>query len=123
MPGRNRTGPMGLGPMTGRGLGLCNPSRMMRGAVGLGAGYLVARRGLGRGIARRGALTGWGLCRGAMMGLGLAGGLGLGLKYVTQGSTGREKKTQQEVLQERKEKLEISLETINKQLEELHDQE
>ncbi len=123
MPGMDRTGPMGWGAMTGRGWGPCNPNRMMRGAAGLGAGYLVASRGLGRGIAHRRALTGMRLCQGAVMGLGIVGGLGMGLRHVMQGSTDRVEKSQQEVLQERKEKLESSLETINKQLEELQVQE
>jgi len=50
MPGGDRTGPLGLGPMTGRGLGWC-------------AGYPVAGRGFGRGFGRgyfgRGLARGW----------------------------------------------------------------
>lgn len=43
MPGGNRTGPMGAGPMTGRGAGFCagsgRPGTMGgRGAMGFGAG-------------------------------------------------------------------------------------
>jgi len=41
MPGGDRTGPLGEGPMTGRGDGYC--------AGGSGAGY-AARRGFGRGF-------------------------------------------------------------------------
>lgn len=40
MPGMDRTGPLGQGPLTGRGLGLCGR--------GLGFG-----RGMGRGFGRR----------------------------------------------------------------------
>lgn len=47
MPRRDGTGPMGAGPMTGRGMGLCNTNRTARlGGFGLG-------RGLGRGLGLR----------------------------------------------------------------------
>jgi len=42
MPGQDRTGPSGQGPLTGRGLGPC-------GAGGRGIGF---RRGFGRGFGR-----------------------------------------------------------------------
>ena len=41
MPGFDKTGPMGMGPMTGRGFGLC----------GLGLGWRK-RFGMGRGMGR-----------------------------------------------------------------------
>jgi len=46
MPGRNGTGPMGAGAMTGRGLGLCSGAgNLARGArLGLGLG-MACRRG------------------------------------------------------------------------------
>ena len=53
MPGGNGTGPMGMGPMTGRGMGYC-------------AGYPrpgFVNPGFGRG-------TGWGRCRGQGFGMG-----------------------------------------------------
>jgi hypothetical protein len=44
MPGGDRTGPMGMGPMTGRGAGFCG---------GYGApGYASAGPGWGRGVGR-----------------------------------------------------------------------
>jgi len=43
MPGQDKTGPTGQGPMTGRGLGLCGTG------VGAGVGF---RRGFGRGFGR-----------------------------------------------------------------------
>ena len=51
MPGGDRTGPRGEGPMTGRGLGYCaEGSRApMRGAFGMGQGRGFGR---GRGFAR-----------------------------------------------------------------------
>jgi hypothetical protein len=44
MPGRDRTGPIGAGPMTGRGLGFCTGTGL---GMGLGLG---CRRGFGRGF-------------------------------------------------------------------------
>ncbi len=53
MPGKDKTGPLGQGPKTGRGLGLCNDSnennstaktRLGRGLGPCGAG-LAQRRG------------------------------------------------------------------------------
>ncbi len=43
MPGRDGTGPMGIGPLTGRGMGFCRVSRPI-GRLGLGLGF---RRGFG----------------------------------------------------------------------------
>ncbi|MEA1984122.1 MAG: DUF5320 domain-containing protein [Euryarchaeota archaeon] len=67
MPGGDRTGPMGEGPMTGRGAGYCTgnelPGRtypIPRGYVGRGRGAgvmhfgLWGRPGIGRGMGRRG---------------------------------------------------------------------
>lgn len=58
MPGYDRTGPAGAGPMTGRARGVCNASRRdalpVGGAYGRGFGF---RRG-GMGSGRMGA--GWG---------------------------------------------------------------
>ncbi len=45
MPGGNRTGPLGFGPRTGRGMGYC-------------AGYMNPGAGFGRGIGR-GRGSGW----------------------------------------------------------------
>jgi hypothetical protein len=47
MPAKDRTGPRGEGPMTGRGLGDCNPNATNQRPLGLGGG-----RGLGRGRGR-----------------------------------------------------------------------
>ena len=49
MPGYNRTGPAGNGPMTGRGMGYCNASRPAGNATPMGMGF---RRG-GRGFRNR----------------------------------------------------------------------
>lgn len=46
MPGRNQTGPMGMGPMTGRGAGYC------RGNAGREISYPAAGSGYGPGFGR-----------------------------------------------------------------------
>ena len=58
MPGLNRRGPEGMGPMTGGGRGLCNPA--IRSAFNRGASFTgVAGLGRGMGFGRRQA---W-MCR------------------------------------------------------------
>lgn len=92
MPRRDGTGPMGAGPMTGRGLGLCTGANAVKYGAGLGLGLglgLACRRGFGRGFGR-----------------GFA---------VNQNSS----KTQKELLQEQKNVLKSRLDVIDKQLENL----
>ncbi|MBN1152456.1 MAG: DUF5320 domain-containing protein [Dehalococcoidia bacterium] len=48
MPGGDRTGPMGMGPMTGRGAGYCSGS----GAPGYANAGFGWGRGFGRGLGR-----------------------------------------------------------------------
>jgi hypothetical protein len=73
MPGFDRTGPMGAGPMTGGGRGFCNPAYAGYGPVydrgyGYGRGY---GRGMGRGRgSRRGFGPGYGMGRGYGRGAG-----------------------------------------------------
>lgn len=56
MPGRDRRGPVGAGPMTGRGLGYCNTGHTA-GYIGDGFGRSY---GFGRGLGvRRGRFGGW----------------------------------------------------------------
>ncbi len=66
MPAGNRTGPAGMGPMTGRGAGNCTgmdaPGYMNAGAYGRGGGFGHGGRGGGRGSGRGfgfGARQGW----------------------------------------------------------------
>lgn len=66
MPGFNQRGPQGLGPMTGRGLGVCG-NRNMAGA-GYGTGY--GGRGFGRGFGLGG--RGMGRCFGPVTAPGAA---------------------------------------------------
>jgi len=92
MPGRDGTGPIGAGPMTGRGLGFCT-------------GANAARYGTGRGLG---------------LGLGLACRRGFG-RWFSRGFAIDEAipKTQKELLQKQKAILEKRLEAIDKQLEDL----
>lgn len=74
MPEFNGTGPMGAGPMTGGGRGLCSPAYAGRSGAGMGVS------GFGRGMAfRRGARAGYGPGRGA------GGGFGRGPAYSQAG--------------------------------------
>jgi len=92
MPGRDGTGPMGAGSMTGRGLGICTGATTVKYGAGLGMG-------LGLGLA----------CR-----RGFSFGFGRGFVF-NQTSP----KTQKELLYEQKTMLQNRLEVIEKQLENL----
>lgn len=63
MPGFNGTGPNGMGPMTGRGMGYCNNNNT---GAGRGMGRSV---GFGRGMGR-----GMGFGRGMGRSMGFGGG-------------------------------------------------
>ncbi len=89
MPGRDGTGPIGVGPMSGRGFGVCSA-----GAPGYGAGR-------GFGFGRRG-------------GCGYGRGFG---RYALSDRDGA--MTRKEVLDEQKKLLEDRLDFVNKQLDEL----
>lgn len=54
MPAGDRTGPQGMGPMTGRGAGLCagNTAPGYAGNAGFGRGCGRGRDGAGRGMGR-----------------------------------------------------------------------
>lgn len=91
MPGRDGTGPIGVGPMSGRGLGVCSA-----GAPGYGAG-----RGLGWGFGRRG-------------GCGYGHGFGGYLSSDRDGSM-----TRKEALSEQKKLLKDRLDFVNRQLDDL----
>lgn len=92
MPGRDGTGPMGAGAMTGRGMGLC-----AGGVPGYGTG-----RGLGLGL-------GW------RRGFGCGRGFGRYFAPVTL----PDDVPQKDILSQQKRVLESRLEMINKQLETL----
>ncbi|SNS92989.1 hypothetical protein SAMN05446037_102819 [Anaerovirgula multivorans] len=49
MPRRDGTGPMGMGSVTGNGLGVCTRANTVKYGAGFGPGF---RRGFGRGLGR-----------------------------------------------------------------------
>ncbi|HUT77908.1 MAG TPA: DUF5320 domain-containing protein [Polyangia bacterium] len=53
MPGRNGMGPMGQGPMTGRGMGWCNAMDTSNDVPQVGPGYGMGRGGRGGGWRHR----------------------------------------------------------------------
>lgn len=57
MPGGDRTGPMGQGPMTGRGMGYCS-GNVQPGYAVSGFGCGLGRRGRGRGFRNMYYMTG-----------------------------------------------------------------
>ena len=101
MPGGDRTGPMGYGPMTGRGLGFCSGVNMPGYGAGFGRLGLARRRGFGRGF-------GYGFGRG--IGYGFGGGYPVGPVSP---------EAEKELLQNEKNVLQQQLAAIEKQLEDL----
>ena len=98
MPGRDGTGPMGAGPMTGRGFGGCY--------AGYGRGAGVAGFGFGRGIGR-----GMG-CRGGF-GRGIARCFGFQPEFEAPSVM-----SEKDFLEEQKKFLEAQLDAINKKMQE-----
>jgi hypothetical protein len=92
MPGRDGTGPIGYGSMTGRGMGVCAGAPGLRYGGGFGLGF-GCRRGMGRGLGR-----------------------GYGWNYNASLDAPRADK---EYLEEQKEFLKSRLDSIDKQLENL----
>ena len=111
MPAGDRTGPMGLGPMTGRGLGYC---------AGFAApGYMNAMPGRGWGFGR-----GWGRGRGwrhRYYATGLPGWERMGLPYANVPPSYQAPSPQQEAeaLKAQAEQLEQSLAQIRNRVAEL----
>ncbi len=129
MPGGDRTGPMGLGPMTGRAVGFCAgyPVPGYMNPVG-GRGFL----GRGRGFGMRGGGRGWrnwfyatGLPGWQRAGYGMpawggyAGGTYGGYPGVYGFPAAPTAEQEQQVLKQQSEYLQQSLDDINKRIEEL----
>ena len=109
MPGYDRSGPMGAGPMTGGGRRRCNSA-----AAGTGAPY-PARYGRGLGLRR-----GFGGSFGRFMGAGR----GYGRRYgsyptATGGFTPVEPADEMEMLKAEADYMKKSLEEINKRIQSL----
>ena len=105
MPGGDRTGPAGMGPMTGRGAGFCAGFAMPGYANPVGGrGFVAWGCGGGRGRGRRNrffatGLPGW-----------MRGGWGV---------TGTPAASEADALKQQAELLQDSLTQINKRLEEI----
>ena len=123
MPGGDRTGPAGFGPMTGRAAGYCagypvpgyvNP---VGGRFGMGF-----RRGSGRGFGRG---AGWGFRRGAFLGYPAYPAYApaptaypvYGTTYPYQGTM--DSKQEMDLLQAEAEDIKVELDAVNKRLAEL----
>lgn len=103
MPGFDRSGPMGAGPMTGRAMGRCNPNQA--------AGAAMPYGGYGRGMAfRRGRGGGFGAGRGLRRGFGM--GYGWAGPVAAAGNELDALKTEADSMKK-------SLETINRRIAEL----
>lgn len=104
MPGFDRTGPQGMGPMTGGARGLCNPSNTVEKSF----------YGYGRGMAfRRGGRGGFGRFRGP--------GWGFGGRFVPQGYA-YSAPNEIEMLKAEAESTKAALDAINQRIAELEKQ-
>ena len=108
MPGGDRRGPFGSGPMTGRGLGFCGGYDR--------PGWMNAPGG-GFGFGRGGGRGNWGRGRGFGRGFGAGWGRGWGrwgVEWAPEGSF-----DERRILEERSKSMERELEAIRRRLEEL----
>ncbi len=104
MPWGDRTGPLGYGPRTGRGLGYCNGNNV--------PGYMVGGRGLGLGLGR-GYGRGWG------RGYGFRGaGWGFRGYYAPYPYYGVSKEDEKRYFEDQKRWLEEELRFVNERLSE-----
>jgi len=115
MPGRDGTGPAGMGPMTGRAAGFCAgyPVPGYANPVG-GRGYWGRGRGRGGGRGRGfGRGFGW-----ARAGAGSPAGSGV-VPYFTPGTTQVTPQQELEGLKQQAEYFKDELDEINKRIEQL----
>lgn len=91
MPGRNRTGPLGQGAMSGRGLGDCRGTAAQNEAPAFGRG-----RGMG---------AGGGMGRGRGQGLGRGFGRGLGGQIADDAPAGQSQAELEREIEELKKRL------------------
>ena len=118
MPGGDRTGPAGLGPMTGRAAGYCagNPGPGFSNPIpGRGFGGRGGGRGRGRGWGRSWGWPGWG----GYMGYPAFGG---DLPYGAPVAQAITKDQELEALKGQAEYFQEALDGIRKRIEELQDQ-
>ena len=113
MPGGDGTGPIGVGPMTGRAAGFCAGYAMpgyMNPAGG--RGYF----GRGRGFWGRGGGRGW---RNQFYATGVGGGAGVGAGYRGPTAAGITGEQELQGLKQQAEFLQNSLNQINERVEQL----
>ncbi len=116
MPGGDRTGPMGAGPMTGRAAGFCAGSSVAGYANPIG-GRGFFGFGRGRGFGMRGGGRGW---RHWFYATGLPGWARAGYDYpVDFAGAAPTAEQQREALKQQAQYLQDSLDAINKQIDEL----
>lgn len=115
MPGRNQTGPMGMGPMTGRGTGICT------GNTGQGFTNAPAGRGFGLGFGGGRGLGG-GRARQRPC-FGREGGMRYGGYEAPYGYSGPYRKpdpnVEKQALANQAQNLQVELDLIQKRLAEL----
>ena len=110
MPGGDRTGPMGAGPMTGKGAGFCAGfSAAGRANPSGGRGFFGFR--CGRGFGMNGGGRGW---RNWFRATGLPG-FARANNFSAQAM-----ESEQEILKQQAQYLKDSLDSINKRIEELN---
>jgi len=117
MPGGDGTGPMGLGPMTGRAAGYCagySVPGYMNPAGGLGRGRALWGRGAGRGLGRW--RTFWAAGAGAWP--GYAGGWTPALG-ATAPWTAPSREDEMQMLKDQAGRLEDALQNIRKRIDDL----
>lgn len=108
MPLGDRTGPMGMGPMTGRGAGYCG---------GFGSpGYTNPGMGRGMGMGRGGGGRGW---RNGFYATGRRGWMPFGGGFAS--SWNADPATEKQSLQTQADFLRRQLETLEKRLSEIND--
>ena len=117
MPGGDRTGPMGMGPMTGRGAGYCTGHGMPGYAVpSAGYGFGMGR-GRGRGMGMRGGGRGW---RNIFYASGLPGWARYGAAPVNPSRfSAPDPEAEKAMLAEHAELLRSELESIKKRIDEI----
>lgn len=107
MPGGDRTGPMGQGPMTGRGAGFCRGSRVP-GYTTSGGGFFGGWFGRGRGGGGRG----W---RNCFFATGLPGWM----RFGAAGASASDAETEARMLQSEAASLSERLDAIKQRLDDL----
>jgi hypothetical protein len=113
MPGRNGTGPRGMGPMTGRGMGFCAVSET-QGYTNTGAGQgFGTGTGRGRSFCGRGGGRGW---RNMFNATGLPGWMRF--RSNTEQNYGSDPETEKQALRNQAGILQSQLDQIKKRLDE-----